>query len=143
MKRTRVISAVLCGSAASIVIATAAPAAVNKHPKPGTYAQTNASGSKFLMEFTLDKKRRVTSAVHYDHCVTVPVNVPKIKVRHGKFSFDGKVTDVTQRKFKLHLDGKFVTKTKAKGNWTAKLLDKDSCTSKFDYKVKRTGPVGG
>ncbi|MBV9485412.1 MAG: hypothetical protein JO246_05095 [Frankiaceae bacterium] len=137
MKRTHVITAAICGAATSVAFATAAPAAVERHPKAGHYAQMNKSGSKFKMEFTL-KKHKVSDAIHYDHCVVVPLlDMPKIKVKGGKFSFDGTVNDVTSNKFKVHLDGKFTSKTKAKGNWTAKKLGKDSCTSKFNYKVKR------
>jgi hypothetical protein len=145
VKSSRLISAVVCGTAASVAFATAAPAApaVAKHPKPGAYAQTNKSGSKFLMEFTY-AKGKVTDPYHYDNCVTVPfLDPPKIKVKKGTFSWTGKVTDVTKNKFKLHVDGKFVTKTKAKGNWTAEKLGKNGCTSKFNYKVKRTGPAAG
>jgi hypothetical protein len=135
-------SVLACGIAGSIAFVSAAPAlgAVAKHPKSGSYSQSTKKA--FQMEFTLDKGK-VSNAIHYDDCVVTPITLPKIKVTKGRFSYDGTRTNVSSQKYKIHLDGRFVSRTMAKGTWTAERLGKDPCTSDFDYKAVRTGPAQG
>jgi hypothetical protein len=143
MFNKRVITALGCGAAGSIMFVASAPATTSRvatHPKPGTYAQEK--DSRFLMEFTL-AHHKIKRPIRYDHCVKVRIEVPDIKVTSGRFSYDGKDKDVLSNKFKVHVDGKFTSRTTAKGNWHVKQLSGGSCSSDFDYQVKRTGAVGG
>jgi len=134
MSRKHALAVAACSAAASVAVLAGSPAAVAAvaHPKAGSYAQIK--NNKSLMSFTLSKGY-VKQASHYDKCVVVPIMMPNIKVTNGKFSFDGKRVDVIGQKWKVHLDGKFVTKTKAKGTWSAKQLVGGSCTSTFTYTV--------
>lgn len=91
------------------------------------------------MEFTL-AKGHVSNAIHYDSCVTSPIAVPKIKVTKGRFRYDGTTSSLIG-KFKVHVDGRFVTSTKAKGTWKVKKLGTGHCTSNFKYTAVRTGPA--
>jgi hypothetical protein len=125
-----------CGAAASIAAFAVAPAAVAavSHPKAGSYSQLNKAGDRSKMELSYSKGH-VTYAEHYDKCVRVPIMLPKVKVSEGKFSYSGKADDVVGHKWKVHLDGAFVTRTKATGHWSAKQLTGGSCASTFTYKV--------
>jgi len=60
-----------------------------------------------------------------------------VKVTSGKFSWTHTVTNVIGDKWRVHVDGKFVTRNKAKGHWSAKKLSGDTCTSTFTYTVTR------
>lgn len=138
MSGKRILAAAACAAAATVAIGAAAPAALAlaQHPRAGNYAQLNASGDRIKMAFTLDKGH-VSNAIHYDKCVRVPIEMPSISVSNGRFSYDGKRTDVIGQRFKVHVDGKFVTRTKAKGTWTAKQLTGGTCSTTFDYTVTR------
>jgi opacity protein-like surface antigen len=141
MSGRRIVAAATCSVAASVAFVSVAPAAlaVSAHPKAGTYSQ--AHGNYHEIDFTLDAGK-VTGLKRYDECVTVPLNeLPAINVSKGRFSWDGKRKDVLGRKFRIHVDGKFVTRHKAKGTWTVKQLTKGSCKSSFDWVAVRSGPV--
>ena len=141
MPSNRIITAAACGSLLAVGIAAAAPSAlasVSTHPKPGNYAQMDAHNN-YKMEFTL-ANHRVSGAEHYDNCVRVPILMPKVKVVGGKFHYSGTRQDAVGNKFKVHLTGKFVTRTKAKGTWQAQEVSGGSCTSTFSYKVHWVAP---
>ncbi len=121
-----------------LALASVAPAAVS-NPKEGNYAQKKHH--RYQIEFAYSGGK-VSNAIHYDNCLTVPVAMPKIKVKHGHFSYDGTRKDVTNRKFKIHVDGKFTGRKVAKGTWKEKLVSGgSSCKGAVDYKAKRVGPV--
>jgi hypothetical protein len=71
----------------------------------------------------------------------VPIIMPKINVSEGRFHYRGTREDAIGNKFKVHLTGKFVTRTKAKGTWEAQQITGGSCTSSFDYKVRWQNPT--
>jgi hypothetical protein len=116
-------------------IATA-PGAVAATPKAGTFVQLK--NNRELMRINV-QKGHVTDAVHYDSCVRVPIftSSPNIKISGGNFNWTGKVTDVINHKWQVHVDGTFVSPTKAKGHWSAKQLSGGSCTSTYTYTVTR------
>lgn len=114
---------------ASIATATSAYAIT---PKPGQYAQVKNNRSEMTFQLS---KGHVIGAVHYDSCVTVPLKMPSIKVSAGKFSWSGKVSDYANRSFQAHVDGHWVSATKAKGTWSAKRLTSPTCTSTYAYTV--------
>jgi hypothetical protein len=123
--------AAACATIASVATATAAFAVT---PKAGQYAQIK--GNRAYMEFTV-QKGHVNNAVHYDSCVTVPLKMPSIKISSGRFSYTGKVSDYTNRSYQVHVDGHWVSATKAKGTWSAKRLSSPTCTSSYAYTVTR------
>jgi hypothetical protein len=102
----RVITLALC-------LALALPAAaIAVKPKPGQYVYAGAQSS---VTFEVTKKRKVKLFQRFDNCATVPLKIPTMKIRKGKFKFEGTVKDVIGQSFKIEIAGKFVTKTKAKG----------------------------
>jgi hypothetical protein len=79
---------------------------------------------------------KVTQAHRYDKCITVPLQkVPVMKVTNGHFSYTGNSADYTNRQFQFHVDGTFVTTTKAIGTWSDKQLSGGTCSSSFKYTV--------
>lgn len=129
------ITAAVGAALVSAAVATAAPAnaSVNTHPKPGKYAQM-ADANNYEMELTL-AKHKITYAEHYDDCVKIPIMLPKIKVTKGRFHYKGTAEDPLGNKWKMHLTGKFTSRTKATGDWEAQQVTGGSCTSSFHYKV--------
>ena len=123
-------------AAASIAVVAAAPAAVAAvaNPRAGSYAQMRSN--HYYMELTF-KNSRISNALHYDSCVRVPIVAPSVKVSSGQFSWTGKATDVLGKKWRVHIDGSFVSRTKATGHWSAKQLTGGSCASSIRYTVTR------
>ena len=139
MSGKRVLAVAVCSAAASIAAVAAAPAALAVTPKAGSYVQEKNGREQMMLQV---KNGHIINAVHYDNCVTVPIFSsalgPNIKINNGKFSWTGKVTDVANRRWTVHVDGAFVSNTKAKGHWSATRLSGGSCTSTFTYSVTRT-----
>jgi hypothetical protein len=133
----RILAAVACSAVTGISLAPAATAAV-AHPRAGHYAQVSSDGQTFKMEFTV-ARGMVKDAARYDQCVRVPILMPAVKIQQGRFSYDGTRKDVLSNKFHVHLTGRFVSKTKAKGTWAVKQLTGGDCKSSFSYTVVRQG----
>jgi hypothetical protein len=100
-------------AAVAMLVAAAVALAAFK-PKAGKYAQTK--GDRLVVSFTV-KKGKVKKFTAYPKCAPVPATIPAMKITDGKFSFDGKVKDVTRTELSIEISGKFTTETKAKGSF--------------------------
>ena len=77
------------------------------------YADIKGNIAKITL--TVNKKKNKVTPSYYNDCSPVPV-LYKAKIKpSGKFSFDGKVKNVVGDKITIELQGKFVSKKKAKG----------------------------
>jgi opacity protein-like surface antigen len=115
---------------AALLITTAV--AIAAKPKPGEYSQQK--GNRLVVSFTV-KKGKVTKFSAYPKCAPVPVQVPAMKVKDGKFSFKGKRKDVTGTELSIEISGTFTTTTKAKGSY--RYTSADCSDSKKSFTAKR------
>ena len=80
---------------------------------------------------------------YFNACAPVPVlNMPAIAIKHGSFSYTGTVTDVTKKKLKVKITGRFVKATVVKGTVNFSQASGKSCPT-ASYTAKRTGKATG
>lgn len=121
----------LVAALALVALLVAAAVAVAAKPKPGQYSQQK--GNRLVVSFTV-KKGKVTKFSAYPKCAPVPVQVPAVKIKNGKFSFKGKVKDVTGSEVSIEISGRFTTTTKATGSYRYTTADCSDSKKRFTAK---------
>ena len=111
-------------------------------PKAGHFSQTK--GNRLLVGFDVFKDRKtVRNFTNYNKCVKVPLQMPRIKISRGSFSFSGSAKDVLGKSFKVTVKGKFTTATKASGTVRYTTQGCDSGTIRFTRAVRTGAPGSG
>ena len=73
----------------------------------------------------------------YNKCAAVPAVYPRIRVKAGKFSKTGTVTDVIGQKLTYTIKGRFTRPRKAVGTYD---IDRKGCSAKpTEFVAKRVG----
>lgn len=137
MSRIRVVIGAVAGLACCLVTVVAATgaAAVVSTPKDGNYMQFKRGVSSIQFQLSHDT---VTNVVRYDNCVVVPIRMPSLKVVDGAFSYTGTPLDELGHLWRLHIDGTFVSSTRATGHWRATRLSATAgCTSRYAFTATR------
>ena len=88
--------------------------------------------------FETSKNGRYVKEIRaYNDCARVPAEFPRIRVRDGKFSKTGTVTDFIDQKLTYTFKGRFTRPRKAVGTYE---IDRKGCNSKpIKFVAKRFG----
>ena len=134
LTRTRAV-----GALAGLIVLAVAATALAINPKPGTYATGKNEPDHLSVAFTYEDGKLLSFFASTTACKQgEPANVEKkIKVsNNGEFAYDGKATSLVGRGFHVDIEGKFVSKKKAKGS-----VDREDCDP-IDFTVKFKGAAG-
>ena len=127
-------------AAAALALAIPALAA---SPAKNSEFQAKGPHNQITPTFETDKTgKHVVNFSFFNDCAPVPIlNMPKIAVKAGRFSYSGTVTDVTHKKIKVKFKGHFTTAKVAKGTVNFSRSGKACPTT--SYTAKRTGKATG
>ena len=99
------------------------------------------------LDFDTNKRgTKIINMTLYPKCAPVPIDSkrgtwPRMRVRNGKFSREGTVTDVTGDKITYKIKGKFTKPRKAVGTFD---VDTKNCSERRrEFVAKRTGKAKG
>jgi hypothetical protein len=110
-------------------------------PKKNSHFAYCTSKNNCPLSFDTAKNgKSVKNFTFYNKCSSVPVLLPAIKIKSGRFKFSGTRKNVIGKEIQVKISGRFVTPKKAKGSVTYTRSDCSANAVKFT--AKRVGKAG-
>jgi hypothetical protein len=121
-----------------IAVASLAIPAVAANPKDGVYAQLKGSGNHRRVVVSLVVSGNELKPGYLNKCAETPASY-KVRIRHGRFRFKGRVRDQVGQRLHVSLRGRFRSRKLAVGTID---YDAKGCNAKpHDFKAKFLGAV--